>query len=66
MRNFKLNHAILNPAFSIVQENKNETLTLNHQEEEKLSTLAFMLQLLALMLTLPAITALLLVWFNIK
>lgn len=66
MRKFKLNQTILNPVFSVVQENKNESLTLVNLKEEKVSTLEFMVQLTALMLTLPAITALLLVWFNIK
>lgn len=66
MKKFKLNQTILNPVFSIVQENKNESLTLVNLKEEKISTLEFMVQLTALMLTLPAITALLLVWFNIK
>lgn len=66
MKKFKLNQTILNPVFSIVQENKNESLTLVNLKEEKVSTLEFMVQLTALMLTLPAITALLLVWFNIK
>ena len=61
MRKFKLNQTILNPVFSVVQENKNESLTLVNLKEEKVSTLEFMVQL-----TLPAITALLLVWFNIK
>ena len=66
MRKFKLNQTILNPVFSVVQENKNESLTLVNLKEEKVSTLEFIVQLTALMLTLPAITALLLVWFNIK
>lgn len=66
MKKFKLNQTILNPVFSIVQENKNESSTLVNLKEEKVSTLEFMVQLTALMLTLPAITALLLVWFNIK
>ena len=66
MKKFKLNQTILNPVFSVVQENKNESLTLVNLKEEKISTLEFMVQLTALMLTLPAITALLLVWFNIK
>ena len=66
MKKIKLNRTILNPVFSIVQENKNESLTLESLKDEKVSTLEFMVQLTALMLTLPAITALLLVWFNIK
>ena len=66
MKNFKLNPTILNPVFSIVQGNKKESLTLKTLTEEDNSNLELILELTALMLTLPAITALLLLWFNIK
>ena len=66
MKNLNQERNVSNLEFDTLQGHRNGNISLINLIDEKASTLNLMLQLTALFLTLPAITALLLMWFNLK
>jgi len=66
MKFFKHRRNVLHLEFNTSQGQRNGNTSLLTLNDEKASTLNFMLQLTALMLTLPTITALLLMWLEIR
>lgn len=67
MKNFNFKRVVLNPVFSSTSaKRKKECVTLDCYKDDNKSLNNPLLQLTALMLSLPIITALLLMWFNIK
>lgn len=66
MKNLNQERNVSNLEFDTLQRHRNGNICLVNLIDEKTSISNTMLQLTALLLTLPAITALLLVWFNIK
>jgi len=66
MKFFKHRRNVLDLEFNTSQGQRNGNTSLLTLNDEKASTLNFMLQLTALMLTLPTITALLLMWLEIR
>ena len=66
MENFKQERNVLDSEFDTLQGQRNGNISLINLIDEKTSMVNVMLQLAALLLTLPTITALLLMWFNLK
>lgn len=66
MRKMNLKQVVLNPVFSSTNWKRNGNTTQNYLIDDNQSILKFVLQLSALMVTLPIITALLLMWFKMK
>ncbi len=66
MKIFKQQRNVSNLEFDTLQGQKNGDICFINLIDEKTSIFNLMLQLTALMLTLPTITALLLVWFEMK
>ncbi len=66
MKNLKQERNVLDLEFNTLQGHRNGNISLINLIDEKTSVLNRMLQLTGLLLTLPTITALLLMWFNAK
>ena len=66
MKNLNQERNVSNLEFDTLQGQKNANVSLINLIDDKTSTFNFMLQLTALLLTLPTITALLLMWFSLK
>ena len=66
MKNLNQERTVMNLEFNTLQGQRNGNICLVNLIDEKTSTLNLMLQVTGLLLTLPTITALLLVWFNLK
>lgn len=66
MKNLNQERNVTNLEFDTLQVQRNGNVCLANLIDEKTSISTRMLQLTALLLTLPVITALSLVWFNIK
>ena len=65
MKNFNFKRVVINPVFSSAStKRKKESETLDCLIDENQSINILLLQLTALMLTLPTITILLLMWFK--
>ena len=64
MKNLKQDINVLDSEFDTLQGHRNGNICLVNLIDEKSSIPNLMLQLTALLLTLPIITALLLVWFK--
>lgn len=66
MKNFKQQTNVFDSAIGTLQNQVNGETSLINIKDDKSDFLTLMLQLTALMATLPTITALLLVWFKMK
>lgn len=66
MKNLNQKRTVFSIVLNTVTGQRNEELSANYFSDEKKSIINMFVQLTALLLTLPAITALLLVWFKIK
>ncbi|MBT8260310.1 MAG: hypothetical protein HKO92_10360 [Flavobacteriaceae bacterium] len=65
MKNFNLRSVVLKPIFNSTKGKQKQEVSLNYLIDDKLSNRDVIYQLTALMMTLPLITGLLLLWFNI-
>ena len=66
MKNLNQERNVSNLEFGSLQGHRNGNICLVNLIDEKQSTLNLLLQVTALFLTLPVITALLLMWFSLK
>lgn len=66
MKKINQKRSVFSIVLNTVTGQRNEKVSGNYFHDEKSSIVYMFLQLTALLLTLPAITALLLVWFKIK
>ena len=64
MKKFNLKSVVLKPVFSSTNGKQKQIIELI--VDDKLSTRNLIFQLTALLMTLPLITVLLLLWFNLK
>ena len=64
MKNFNLRSVVLKPIFSSTKGKQKQSI--EFIVDDKLSTSNLIFQLTALLMTLPLITVLLLLWFNLK
>lgn len=66
MKNLNQERNVLDLEFNTLQVRTNGSVSLINLIDEKTSVFTSMMYLTALMLSLPTITALLLMWFNVK
>lgn len=65
MKNFNLKSVMLKPIFNTTNGKQKQEVSLNYLIDDKLSNKDLAIQVTALLMTLPLITGLLLLWFNI-